>query len=90
MYSVTLATSLMVPTLGFPVYRFGLLAISFSFSMSLMAFPTILLSGITAQVSAAPNSNPYINKCTFDGIMPSGITNSGAEKINPVHVSGSD
>ncbi|MFS7950570.1 hypothetical protein Hanom_Chr07g00584791 [Helianthus anomalus] len=27
---------------------------------------------------------------TFDGIIFSGITKSGAEKIKPVHVSGSD
>ena len=33
---------------------------------------------------------PFFHWSTFDGFMFSGMTKSGAEKISPVHVSGSD
>ena len=90
MYWHTLASSLIVPTLGFPVYLLGFEAIIFNFSGSLIAFPTILLSGMAAHVSAIPNSIPYMKSLTLLGFMFSGMTKSGAEKIRPVHASGGD
>ncbi|KAF7814334.1 hypothetical protein G2W53_028303 [Senna tora] len=60
MYWHTLANSLMVPTLGGPVYLRGLEAMIFNFSGSLMAFPTILLSGIVAHRSGEDQARPRV------------------------------
>ncbi|BAF08170.1 Os02g0207800 [Oryza sativa Japonica Group] len=83
--AVTRASSRIVPTRGEPRYSRGLDAITLSFAGSRIDLPTILLSGITAHVSARPKRRPYRKSRTRDGYMSSGKTSSGADRMIPAH-----